>query len=649
MPTKPLQLSLKDEALTDKELETLNALRKLAAADIITSTTIATCGHPGGSLSCLETLLMLYAVGRVDPAQPLDPKRDRIIVSNGHITPGVYAVLCANGFDDRDTFLAHFRQAGSRFGGHVENHVPGVEWNTGNLGQGLSAGTASALAAKLAGYDSKAFVLMGDGEHQKGQIGEARRFGAKFKLSNLCALVDLNRLQIGGKTDDVMPTPIADEYRADGWNVFEIDGHDWKALYGALRRFALGHVPQPDRPTVLMLDTVMGKSVSFMENEHVYHGTTPTKVLAQKALQELGGEDRLELLEARRKAKSGKEAAPPKLAHFAVPTLEVGAPKTYTEKTDNRSAYGAVMKELAQKNNPAGVPPKVLAIDCDLEGSVKFTDFRKTSPHAFVEVGIQEHQAAALAGRLANEGFVTFFSTFGAFAGCETYNQNRLSDYNDSTVKIVATHCGLDVGEDGPTHQAVDYISLFSNFFHFEVFVPCDPNQTDRVIRYVASSKKPAFVAMGRSKLDIIKKADGTPFWSDEKPFVPGGYDLLREGSDGAIIVTGTLTGEAVKAHDRIFAEQKKKFAVYAVGSLKPFPAEVVRAAAKTGRIITVEDHHKDTGLGRIVATVMADEGIAAKLKRLGVSHYSSSGAPTDLFADMGLDAAGIGKAAGSF
>jgi transketolase len=644
--TKPLHLTLQSEALTEKELETLNALRKQAAADIITSTTIATCGHPGGSLSCLETLIMLYAVSRVDPAKPLDPKRDRIVVSNGHITPGVYSVLCAFGFDDRDSFLAHFRQAGSRFGGHVENHVPGVEWNTGNLGQGLSAGSASALAAKLHGSDSKAYVLMGDGEHQKGQIAEARRFAVKFELSNLCALVDLNRLQIGGKTDDIMPTPIADEYRAAGWNVFEIDGHDWKALYGALRRFALGQVAQPDRPTVLVLDTVMGKGISFMENEHVYHGTTATKALAQKAFAELVSEDRIEALEAERKAKKGREAAPPKVPHFTAPQLEMGPPKTYADKTDNRSAYGNVMKELAQKNNPAGAPPKVLAIDCDLEGSVKFGDFRKASPHAFIEVGIQEHHAAALAGRLANEGFVTFFSTFGAFAGCETYNQNRLSDYNDSSVKIVATHCGLDVGEDGPTHQAVDYISLFTGFFHFEVFVPCDPNQTDRVIRYVAQSKKPAFVAMGRSKLDIVKKPDGTPFWSDDKPFAPGGYDLLREGSDGAIIVTGTLTGEAVKAHDRIFAEHKKKYAVYAVASLEPFPNAVVREAAKTGRIITVEDHHRDTGLGRIVATVMADEGISAKLQRLGVRHYGSSGAPADLFADMGLDAVGITKAA---
>ncbi len=621
-------------------------LRRQAAADIITCTTISTCGHPGGSLSCLETLLMLYATSNVNPAAPQDPKRDRIIVSNGHITPGVYSVLCAFGFDDRITFLAHFRHAGSRFGGHVETHVPGVEWNTGNLGQGLSAGAASALAAKLHGNGAKAFVLMGDGEHQKGQISEARRFAVKYKLNNLCALVDLNRLQIGGKTDDIMPTPIADEYRAAGWNVIEVNGHDFKALFGALRKFSLGHVAQPDRPTVLVLDTIMGKGVSFMENEASYHGTTTNKALALKAYGELGAEDHIDALEAQRKAKRGGEAAPPKVPHFSSPTLEVGPNKTYTEKNDNRSAYGNVMKELATKNNVAGAVPKLLAVSCDLEGSVKLTDFHKVSPQAFIEAGIQEHHASAFAGRLSNEGFNVFFSTFGAFAGCETYNQARLSDYNDASVKIVATHCGLDVGEDGPTHQAIDYIGLYANLFHFEVFVPCDPNQTDRVIRYLATSKKPAFVALGRSKLDIIKKADGSPFWGDDKAFVPGSFDVIREGGDGAIIATGTLAIEAVKAHDKIVADSGKRFAVYAVGSIKPFPNEVVNLAGKTGKIITLEDHHVDTGLGRIVATVMAEQGIAAKLKRLGVSHYASSGAPADLFRDAGLDAAGVAKAA---
>ncbi len=641
-----MRLSFDAESLSQKDLDQLVTLRKQCAADIISAVTLAACGHPGGSLSCLDALLLLYATADISPREPLAPTRDRIIVSNGHITPGVYAVLCAFGFDERETFLAHFRQAGSRFGGHVENHVPGVEWNTGNLGQGLSAACASALAAKLAGERFSAFALMGDGEQQKGQLAEARRFAAKYALSNLCGLVDFNRLQIGGKTDEVMPVAIIEEYRADGWNVLEVDGHDFQAIFQALRRFHKKELPAPDRPTAIILQTVMGKGVSYMEDDHVFHGTAPSKEAAAKAYAELGAENPLEKLAQKRKAQDGRTGAPPKLPHFRSPTVELGPPRTYSEKTDNRSAYGNVLKELGEKNNPKGVRPKVVGVSCDLEGSVKMGDFRKASPHAFIEAGIQEHHAAALAGRLSNEGYTVFFSTFGAFAGCEAYNQERLNDYNDARVKVVATHCGLDVGEDGPTHQAIDYISLFSNFFHFEIFVPCDPNHTDRIIRYVAGSDKPAFVAMGRSKLDIVTKEDGTPFWSSSAPFSPGSYDVLREGNDGAIIVTGTLCGEAVKAHKRLLEETGKRFAVYATGSLKPFPTDLVRAAAATGRIITLEDHHRDTGLGRIVAMTLVDLDLRAKLRRLGVSHYASSGTPADLFAQLGLDAAGVVRAA---
>ncbi len=630
--------------LSADQLQQLTALRKRLAADCVTCTTISASGHPGGSLSCLDALILLYATANVDPKAPRDAARDRIVISNGHITPGVYSTLCAFGFDDRDLFLAHFRQAGSRFGGHVETHVPGVEWNTGNLGQGVSAAVGSALAAKLHGGDFNTYVLMGDGEQQKGQVSEARRFAAKFALDNLCALIDVNGLQIGGKTSEVMPTHLAEEYKADGWNVIEVDGHDFSALHHALQKF---RERGSGKPTALLMRTIMGKGISFIENDHVYHGTSLTKEQAAKAYAELGQTNELDRLTALRKARSGSEAAPPKVPVLPKVTLQMSEPRTYTDKTDNRSAYGNVLKDLAEKNNAGR--PQVLALSCDLEGSVKMNDFHKVSPKAFVECGIQEHHAAAMAGRLSTEGFAVFFSTFGAFAGCESYNQERLSDYNDATVKVVATHCGLDVGEDGPTHQAIDYVSLFANTFHFEIFVPCDPNQTDRVIRYVANSGKPAFVAMGRSKLDIIKKADGSaPFWNDAKPFAPGGYDVLRDGDDGAIIVMGTLAGEAVKAHDLIAAQSGKKFAVYAVASLRPFSEALVKEAATKKRIITLEDHHRDTGLGRLVAVTLADLGLQAKLKRLGVAHYASSGAPNDLFAALGLDAKGVAAAAQS-
>ena len=268
-------LGFEPEQLSDEHISTLEEMRVQASTDIITMTTLANSGHPGGSMSTLPALLLLYANCKVDPKAPQDPRRDRIFVSHGHISPGTYSALTAFGFCDRTEAIAGFRRFGSHFSGHVEISVPGVEWNTGNLGQGLSAGVGAALGGRLQEADPsrdlreqdhgaayKAVVLMGDGEQQKGQISEARRLAVKYGCTNLIAYVDANDLQIGGKTNDVMPQDIAAGWASDGWDVIECDGHDWQDLYAAFR----AAYRATEAPTVVIARTVMGKGVDFMEN-----------------------------------------------------------------------------------------------------------------------------------------------------------------------------------------------------------------------------------------------------------------------------------------------------------------------------------------------------------------------------------------------
>ncbi len=625
--------------------DALDALRRQCAADIVTMTHLSGSGHPGGSLSSLHFLLTLYANLRHDRTSPLDPDRDRVFISHGHISPGTYSVLGAYGYFDREDAMVRFRRFGSPFGGHVEMGVPGVEWNTGNLGQGLSAGVGAALAARIQGRSYRTVVCMGDGEQQKGQLSEARRLAVKHSLSNLIGIIDLNGLQIGGETRDVMPQDIAAGWRSDGWNVWEVDGHDWQALYGALRRAYREDTGMPGRPTVLLARTVMGNGIHFIENNHVYHGTPLSADQLRKAYAILGQPDRLEELQARRKA------LPPDPLHHRVPEaplpqVDPGPPVVYpVEKegkksyTDNRSAYGKAMADLARLNNGAAV--KVVAVSCDLEGSVKLTDFRRQSPKAFIEAGIQEHNAATVAGRLSREGFSTFISTFGVFAVSEAYNQQRLNDYNGTHVKIVATHCGLDVGEDGPTHQCVDYIGLLTSTFGFEVFLPADPNQTDRIIRAIAGRSGNQFVGMGRSKLPIVAREDGTPFYGAEQSFVPGKADRLRRGNRGAILATGPLVHEALAAWEQLKA-MGIDVAVWNHASVKPLDLEAVREAAGTGLLLAVEDHHVDTGLGSRVANLVAEEGLPCRVIRAGVNRFCASGPPSDLYAAMGLDAKGL-------
>lgn len=641
-----LRLDLDNATLTDENRKETEAMWRRCARRIILSTTLAGSGHPGGSLSSLHLLLALYSVMHHDPQNPRLPERDRLLVSMGHISPAVYAVLSEFGYFPDERFLLEFRKAGSPFSGHVEQAVPGVEWNTGNLGQGLSSACGMALACKMRKQNNFVFTLMGDGEQQKGQLSEARRFAFKYHLNNLIGIVDRNRLQICGDTDQVMPQDISADYRASGWNVLELEnGHDVESILRALSAIKKGEVKNPAVPTVIIAQTIMGKGISFMENLCKYHGQTLSAEEAGKALIELGfPNDLLLWLEKRKQNKTVSQA----LHHEpAFPIIDYGTPVVYeaSKMTDNRSAYGAALFDLAKVNNECGMPPKIVGFSCDLEGSVKMDKFHKQCPEAFFEVGIQEHHAAAMAGALSCDGFSSFFSTFGVFGVDEVYNQHRLSDINNTSVKVVSTHVGLDVGEDGPTHQCIDYVGLLNNLFDFSIFSPADPNQTDRIIRYVASSRGNHFVGMGRSKTPVITDTDGNPFFGPNYRFQPGKADWIREGRDGYILSYGAMIPSALSAVARLREEYGLSVGLINMASLKPVDRQAIISAAQTGTIVTVEDHNVATGLGSIVGNALAEENMDVSFLKLGVTRYGGSGKPEDLYRIQGLDSDSIASA----
>jgi len=629
----------KQAELTQEQLDQLQEMWRRCGSRIILSTTLAGSGHPGGSLSSLHTLLVLYSVIRKRPDEPLWPGRDRVVVSMGHISPGVYSVLAEFGYISEEQFITEFRRAGSRCAGHVEQVVPGVEWNTGNLGQGLSVGTGASLANKYHKIPAKTVVLMGDGEQQKGQIAEARRFATKFAQSDLIGIVDRNHLQIGGSTEEVMPVRIREEYQAAGWNVIYVaDGHDFQSIFKSLRRAWLHENIEPQRPTVLVVRTIMGKGVSFMEDRAKYHGSPLSFEDAKKALSELGQDPAiLDMWQEKRQAcKIEEECQCPQRRY---PIIDSGEPILYDTdiKTDCRSAYGAALEDLAKLNNLSDGSVKVVGFSCDLEGSVKMQGLHKVSPEAFIEAGIQEHHAAVCAGALSREGFAVFFSTFGVFAVAETYNQHRLNDLNETHLKIVATHLGLDVGEDGPTHQSIDYIGLLNNLFGFSIFMPADPNQTDRIIRYVARTPGNMFVGMGRSKLSVVTTEDGKPFFGKDYEFVPGRGDWIRRGSQATFITYGAVVPQVMEAWAQLNKEGVS-VGVLNMASIKPLDEDAIIEAAKLGPIMTVEDHVVNTGLGALVAQVLVEKGASQRLYKAGVTKYGASGKPADLYGMQGLD-----------
>ena len=251
----------------------------------VAATSAAKSGHPAGALSSMDIYMTLLGAANVSPELADSPERDRIVVSHGHTSAGFYAALAEYGFFDAKEMAANFRRTGSPYQGHVERDVPGVDWGTGNLGQGLSAGVGFALAARARGSKARTWVVMGDGEQVKGQVAEARRIAVKEKLASLTAIVDWNDIQISGRLEEVMPVDIPALWAADGWKVIECCGHDYAELYKALKEAAASDVP-----AVVLCHTTMGKGVSFMENIPDYHGKPASGDKLEEALKELGGD-----------------------------------------------------------------------------------------------------------------------------------------------------------------------------------------------------------------------------------------------------------------------------------------------------------------------------------------------------------------------
>ncbi|SKC50752.1 transketolase [Maledivibacter halophilus] len=266
-------------------------LKKIATQirkDIVEMTNAAGSGHPGGSLSAADILTVLYFNKmNIDPENPKLENRDKFVLSKGHAAPVLYSTLARRGYFSPKELLK-LRKIGSILQGHPDmKGIPGVEMSTGSLGQGFSTSVGMALASKLDKKDNRIYVLLGDGEMNEGLVWEAAMAAAHYKLDNLTAILDYNGLQIDGKNEDVMNIkPVDEKWKSFGWNVIEIDGHNFEEIINAFEK-AEGN---NEKPTMIIAKTVKGKGVSFMENEASWHGTAPKDEDKEKALMELGGE-----------------------------------------------------------------------------------------------------------------------------------------------------------------------------------------------------------------------------------------------------------------------------------------------------------------------------------------------------------------------
>jgi transketolase len=627
--------------LTGEQITRLNELGNLCRGDILKMTTLAASGHPGGSMSSIDFELILWGFANCDPKEPFKDDRDRVVISHGHTSPAAYAALARLGYFDITLPLIGFRRGGSPFEGHVERDVPGLDWGTGNLGQGLSAAVGFALSARLRETGAKVYCAMGDGEQQKGQLSEARRYAAKYGLTNLVALLDWNRVQLSGDNADILPQDILADWRADGWGVIEVDGHDVHAIYRTVRA-ALN----AEKPTLVACQTVMSKGVPFMEKDgYKWHGAALSVDRCREALAILGLVDDLDHWVAERKKPAPDwHGALPQRPEEAAVFASAGTPRTWAAdaSTDNRTAFGSALQDLGDVAAASG--PKVAVLDCDLLKSTKTDLFAAKHSAGFFQGGIAEHHAAVTAGALSLSGVSAWWADFAIFGVAEAYNQQRLNDVNGANVKLCVTHAGIDVGEDGKTHHCIDYFGVLNSTFGWKVFTPADPNQTDRIVRWMALHRGNHALVMGRSKVPVITGEDGAPFFAGDYAFDPARADRVRSGQGPTIVCAGNVLPYALDAWN-LLVKDGLRVDLVSVAAWSDLSDDDVRHMARHGAVVTAEDHNPKTGLGTWLQVRLNELGLAVRVRKLGVTSYSSSGPSKELYRLMGLDGPAIAKA----
>jgi len=640
-------MPFESERLSQIELEHLKELGRLCREDILKMTYLAGSGHPGGSMSSVDIYLVLFSFANIDPGNPFKEDRDRIVISHGHTSPGVYSALARVGFFPPEEVVATFRRIKSPYEGHITRGVPGIEWTTGNLGQGLSAGCGFALASRIKKIHNNTFVVMSDGEQGKGQVAEARRFAKKFALNDITVLIDYNRLQICGDVCEVMPVNFKGGFEADGWKTMEIDGHNYEMIYEAIRTAVM----DKSAPYAIICHTLMGKGVDFMENNAEYHGralrhdeliSALLQLNPQKTKEDI--ERELAELEQRRKTivVEGVNIPAPKIK-LRLPHPKIYLPKDNegrTKKIGCREAFGDFIYDLAKANEGDPNSTPIVAFDCDLLDSVKLTKFAKAFPQNFFESGVQEHNTATIAGALSTQNVLVFFADFGVFNIDETYNQHRLNDINHTNLRLISTHIGLDVGADGKTHHCIDYLGVIRNLYGFKVIIPADANETYQALLFIADKPGNWLIGVGRESLPIITKED-----SPNEPlfnrFVYGKATLVRNGTDIAIISMGSALHLALSAFEILKAKGINAMLWNFSSPLEP-DFEALKIAASTGIIVTVEDHNVRTGLGNIIANTLFELRLMPEFRKLGVTNYSFSASPQDLYKMECFDPQGI-------
>lgn len=595
----------------------------------IRMTSNAGSGHPTSCLSAADLVaaLFFYAM-HFDPKHIDNPDNDRFILSKGHASPILYAVWKELGaLTEKD--LLTYRQLDSTLEGHPTLRFPYAEAATGSLGIGLSIGAGMSFAARLDKRDFYTYVLLGDSEITEGCIWEAIEIAAYYKLHNLVGVLDCNRL---GQSTETIHGHNVDRYKAKfeafGWKSIVIDGHNMNQIMQALDKAR----ESTDKPTMIIAKTFKSYGVEQAEDKLSFHGKAFKKEQLSAILKELEhrfpdaasytGDYKWKPTSPKDKSKKSKECV----------GIKVQDPSyKRDEEIPTRKVYGQTLAALGNVCN------RIISLDGEVKNSTFAEIFEAAHPDRFIQCFIAEQNMVGMAVGLDRRSFIPFVSTFGAFF-TRAFDQLRMAAIGTANLRLVGSHAGVSIGQDGPSQMALEDIAMMRSLPGSIVLYPCDAVSTYKLVHQMLEYTK------GISYLRTTRMA--TPvIYSAHEEFSIGGCKLLLQGTEDkvCIISAGITVFEALKAYD-LLQHENISVAIIDLYSIKPLDAKtIISVAQKAGnKIITVEDHYLEGGLGQAVSYALRNSDI--HIDCLAVNQLPRSGKPEELLALCGIDADAIIK-----
>jgi transketolase len=607
--------------------EQWRALAQQLRVDSIRSSTGAGSGHPTSSMSAAELIAVLLGKYlRYDFDNPDNPANDHLIFSKGHASPLLYSLYKAAGAIT-DEELMTFRELGSRLQGHPTPAIPWVDVATGSLGQGLPLGVGVALAGKyLDRLPYRVWVLCGDSEMAEGSMWEAFQHASFYKLDNLIAILDMNRL---GQTRETMDGWHGDHYanraRAFGWHAIQINGHDPEEIDRAYAEA----LEQEDIPTFIIAKTKKGRGVSFLEDVEGLHGKPVKPEDEARALEELGDSNNL-LVEVQKPDYDGGETFTPGwTGEPELPTWEVG------DSEATRNAYGKALKAIGAARED------VVAMDGEVSNSTKSEEFAEAFPERYFEMFIAEQQMVAAAVGMSVRKRVPFASSFAAFMS-RAYDFIRMAAISRANIRLTGSHAGVSIGEDGPSQMALEDLAMMRAVHGSTVLHPSDANQTAKLVAQMADMQGISFLRTLRPSTPVI--------YGPDEAFPIGGSKVVRSSDDDqvTVVAAGITVHNANEACDELQREGVSVRLIDAY-SVKPIDADTLREAARAtgGRVVVAEDHWPEGGLGEAVLSAFSEVGTEGlHFEHLAVNIMPGSGSPDELMDAAGISASHIADAA---